>query len=321
MKKFQILILLLAYATLAGAQPEEEPYRGYFFEGDEVVFEFDLRYFAEATQHRTGKRVDFDDLNVYEVAVAGDFNNWSRKKWKMRKVGAQRYQLRKKITDFDDAIQWAYKFVVNGEYWAEPPEDIRNKSKVTHDNKVWEEVYNLSLYSARQSPGGNTRFFLPGFPEAQRVVLSGSFNGWDEQAFAMDKAEGGWATRLQLDAGRYEYKFIVDGQWMEDPGNPDKRKNEHDTYNSILYVTKIVSFRLEGYDEAKAVFLAGSFNDWLPEDIRMQREGNAWAVSLELPGGKHWYKFVVDGNWMADPANPFREHDGMGNINSVVVVK
>ncbi|MCB9294124.1 MAG: hypothetical protein H6559_13540 [Lewinellaceae bacterium] len=321
MKLFKILILSIISATLAGAQPEEEPYRGYFFEGDEVVFEFDLRYFEEATQHHTGERVDFDDLDIYEVAVAGDFNNWSRKKWKMKKVGPQRYQLRKKITDFDDAIQWAYKFVVNGKYWAEPPEDIRNKSKVTHDNKVWEEVYNLSLYSARQSPGGNARFFLSGFGDAKRVILSGSFNGWDEQAFSMDKVEGGWATRLQLDAGRYEYKFIVDGQWMEDPNNPDKRKNEHDTYNSILYVTKIASFRLEGYDEAQKVFLAGSFNDWRPEDIRMQREGNAWAVTLELPGGKHWYKFVVDGNWIADPANPFREHDGMGNINSVVVVK
>lgn len=321
MKIFQILILLLAYATLARAQPEEEPYRGYFFEGDEVVFEFDLRYFGEATRHHTGERVDFDDLDVYEVAVAGDFNNWSRKKWKMKKVGPQRYQLRKRITDFDDAIQWEYKFVVNGKYWAEPPEDIRNKSKVTHDNKVWEEVYNLSLYSARQSPEGNARFFLPGFPEAESVVLSGSFNGWDEQAFAMDKAEGGWATRLQLDAGRYEYKFIVDGQWMEDPNNPDKRKNEHDTYNSILHVTKPVTFRLENYDKADRVFLAGSFNDWVPDNIPMQRQGNAWAVSLELPGGKHWYKFVVDGKWIADPANPFREHDGMGNINSVVVVK
>ena len=321
MKIFQILILLLASATPAGAQPEEEPYRGYFFEGDEVVFEFDLRYFEEATLHGTKRRVDFDDLNVYEVAVAGDFNNWSRKKWKMKKVGPQRYQLRKKIEDFDDAFKWEYKFIVNGKYWAEPPEAIANKSKVIHGKQVWDDAYNLSLFTARQTPDGNVRFFLPGFESAEQAILSGSFNGWDEAAFAMEKVEGGWATRLQLDAGRYEYKFIVDGQWMEDPRNPEKKKNQYDTYNSVLEVAKPVAFRLENYDEAQSVFLAGSFNEWRPDDIRMQREGNAWVATVSLAGGKHWYKFIVDGEWMADPANPFKEHDGKGNINSVVVVK
>lgn len=321
MKIFQILILLLASATLAWAQPEEEPYRAYYFEGDEVVFEFDLRYFAEATLHKTGERVDFDDLNIYEVAVAGDFNNWSRKKWKMKKVGPQRYQLRKRIEDFDDAFKWEYKFVINGQYWAEPSEEITNKSKVIHGELVFNEAYNLSLFTARQTPDGNVRFFLPGFEGAGRVVLAGSFNGWDENAFTMDRVEGGWATRLQLDAGRYEYKFIVDGQWMEDPANPDKRKNQYDTFNSILHVARPVTFRLENYDDAQKVILAGSFNDWRTDDIRMRREGKAWVATVELNGGKHWYKFIVDGQWITDPANPFKEHDGMGHINSVIRVK
>ena len=325
MKIFHIAFLTIFLALLlppvAEAQPEEGPYRGYYFEGDEVVFEFDLRYFEEATLHSTEKKVDFDDLDIYEVAVAGDFNNWSRKKWVMKKVGTQRYQLRKKIIDFDDAFKWEYKFVVNGKYWAEPSEAITNKSKVTHGKKVWKDAYNLSLFPARQTTDGNSSFFLPGFESAQKVVLSGSFNGWDEEAFVMDKVEGGWAIRLQLEAGRYEYKFIVDGHWTEDPGNPEKEKNEHETFNSILYVTKPSTFRLENFDEARKVFLSGTFNDWKPDDIRMQRKGNAWVATIDLPGGKHWYKFIVDGKWIVDPVNPFREHDGMGNINSVVVVK
>ncbi|MCB0588965.1 MAG: hypothetical protein KDD06_26990 [Phaeodactylibacter sp.] len=321
MKTFQVFILALASATLAWAQPEELPYRAYYFEGNEVVFEFDLRYFEEATLHKTDKKVDFDDLDIYEVAVAGDFNNWSRKKWKMKKVGPQRYQLRKKITDFDDAFKWEYKFIINGKYWAEPPESVLNKSKVTHNNQIWDEVYNLSLFTARQSPKGNARFFLPGYEEAEKVILSGSFNSWDEHAFTMDKVEGGWATRLQLDAGRHEYKFIVDGTWMEDPNNPNKRKNRYDTFNSILEVARPVIFRLENYDGAEKVALAGSFNGWKTDDIRMHREGNAWVATIELKGGKHWYKFIVDGQWITDPANPFREHDGSGNINSVIRVK
>jgi len=321
MKIFQILILLLASATLAGAQPEEEPYRSYYFEGDEVVFEFDLRYFEEATLHNANEKVDFDDLDIYEVAVAGNFNGWSRRKWRMKKIGPQRYQLRKKIADFDDAFKWEYKFVINGKYWAEPSDGVYNKSKVTHGKEVWEDAYNLLLFSARQSPDGNARFFLPGFEEAKQVILSGSFNGWDEGAFALEKVEGGWETRLQLDAGRYEYKFIVDGKWMEDPNNPDKRINEYDTFNSILNIAMPVTFRLENYDKAQTVILAGSFNEWRADDIRMQREGNAWVATVELANGKHWYKFIVDGEWITDPANPFREHDGMGHVNSVIVVR
>lgn len=321
MKIFQIIILLLTVSPTAGAQPEEAPYRSYYFEGDEVVFEFDLRYFREATLHGTKERVDFDDLDIYEVAVAGNFNHWSRKKWKMKKVGPQRYQLRKKITDFDDAFKWEYKFVINGEYWAEPSGAVADKSKAIHDNAMWKEIYNLPLFTARQSPDGNARFFLPGFETAGKAILTGTFNGWDEQAFAMDKVEGGWETRLQLEAGRYEYKFIVDGEWMEDPGNPDKRKNQYDTYNSILYVARPVIFRLENYGGAQKVALAGSFNDWRTDDIQMQREGNAWVAAVELEGGKHWYKFIVDGKWITDPANPFREHDGKGNVNSVIVVR
>ncbi len=321
MKILHILILILASAAPALAQPEEAPYRAYYFEGDEVVFEFDLRYFEEATLHDTKKRVDFDDLEIFEVALAGDFNNWSRKKWKMKKVGPQRYQLRKKIEDFDDAFKWEYKFVINGKYWAEPSEEVTNKSEVIHGNIVFRDAYNLSLFTARQTPGGNVRFFLPGFEDSGQVVLTGSFSGWDENAFIMDRVEGGWATRLQLDAGRYEYKFIVDGQWVEDPHNPEKRKNRYQTYNSVLYVARPVTFRLENYDDAQKVILAGSFNDWQTDDLRMRREGDTWVATVELKGGKHWYKFIVDGQWITDPANPFKEHDGMGHINSVIVVK
>ncbi len=313
--------LVLVSHLPAGAQPEEEPYRSYYFEGDEAVFEFDLRYFEEATLHNAKEKVDFDDLDIYEVAVAGNFNGWSRKKWRMEKVGPQRYQLRKKITDFDDAFKWEYKFVINGKYWAEPSDAVYNKSKTTHDKEVWEEAYKLSLFSARQAPDGNARFFLPGFETAKRVILSGSFNGWDEGAFALEKVDGGWETRLQLDAGHYEYKFIVDGKWMEDPNNPDKRINEYDTFNSILYVAKPATFRLENYDKAQKVILAGSFNEWRTDDIHMQREGNAWVATVELAGGKYWYKFIVDGQWITDPDNPFQEHDGMGHVNSVIMVR
>ena len=48
-----------------------------------------------------------------------------------------------------------------------------------------------------------------------------------------------------------------------------------------------------------------------------------WAVTtLVEPIGRHLYKFIVDGGatWIADPANPLRESDGVGGFNSVVEV-
>lgn len=50
--------------------------------------------------------------------------------------------------------------------------------------------------------------------------------------------------------------------------------------------------------EAKAVYLAGSFNEWNPEDLAMEKgaEGT-WSLNLDLPPGRYEYKFVVDGAW------------------------
>jgi hypothetical protein len=60
------------------------------------------------------------------------------------------------------------------------------------------------------------------------VVVAGSFNGWATTAAAgawpMEKAPGTtkWFVKHALDAGSYEYKFVLDGTtWIADPTNPD----------------------------------------------------------------------------------------------------
>lgn len=55
-------------------------------------------------------------------------------------------------------------------------------------------------------------------PAAQEVFLAGTFNGWQGRTTPMVKTSGDkWCTELQLEPGRYEYRFIVDGQWQDDP--------------------------------------------------------------------------------------------------------
>lgn len=70
----------------------------------------------------------------------------------------------------------------------------------------------------------------------------------------------------------YEYKFIVDGKWMNDPFNPFKVGTEN-TENSFIALKANHIFELNKYPEAKMVFVAGSFNIWKLKGYRMVKEG------------------------------------------------
>ena len=81
------------------------------------------------------------------------------------------------------------------------------------------------------------------------------------------------------------------------------------------------TFKLKGYPEANIIALAGSFNNWEPSQLLFAREGDTWVCRIDLAPGKHTYKFIVDGDWITDPANPKTEEDEAGNVTSVLVVE
>jgi hypothetical protein len=80
------------------------------------------------------------------------------------------------------------------------------------------------------------------------------------------------------------------------------------------------TFRLKGYPDATIVALAGSFNNWGQSQFIFGKEGDEWICRIDLEPGKHAYKFIVDGNWILDPANSNSEDDDYGVKNSVIVV-
>ena len=56
-------------------------------------------------------------------------------------------------------------------------------------------------------------------PEAKEVYLAGSFNKWNPIKKKMKQNQKGeWLTRIILAEGEHHYKYIVDGQWINDPG-------------------------------------------------------------------------------------------------------
>jgi hypothetical protein len=81
------------------------------------------------------------------------------------------------------------------------------------------------------------------------------------------------------------------------------------------------TFRLKGYADANVVALAGSFNNWNQSELICAHENDEWVCRVDLKPGSYTYKFIVDGNWTLDPANPNTIEDEAGNINSVTEVK
>ncbi|HEV2800002.1 MAG TPA: hypothetical protein VGW12_05885 [Pyrinomonadaceae bacterium] len=83
---------------------------------------------------------------------------------------------------------------------------------------------------------GNTTFRLKGYPEARVVVLAGTFNNWNESQVLFAREGDEWVCRIDLTPNRYAYKFIVDGNWLLDPSNPDTEEDEYGNLNSVLIV-------------------------------------------------------------------------------------
>lgn len=72
---------------------------------------------------------------------------------------------------------------------------------------------------------------------AKHVSLSGDFNGWSPDATPMMRYDDGhWETTIELAPGRYEYKFVRDGEWMPDLLARENVWNQHGTLNSVVEV-------------------------------------------------------------------------------------
>ena len=72
--------------------------------------------------------------------------------------------------------------------------------------------------------------------EAKSVSVAGSFNGWDPTVTPLRKVDGAWHAKVGLPRGRHEYRFVVDGQWVPDPGARESVPNPFGSINSVLNV-------------------------------------------------------------------------------------
>jgi 1,4-alpha-glucan branching enzyme len=74
-------------------------------------------------------------------------------------------------------------------------------------------------------------------PEAQVVSVAGDFNHWDRDQNPMKKDKSGkWKLALPLMPGRYEYRFLMDGNWVNDPVCPGCVPNDFGSLNCVKIV-------------------------------------------------------------------------------------
>lgn len=92
------------------------------------------------------------------------------------------------------------------------------------------------LVLPRPSLEGTVTFKLRAFPDARVVAVAGSFNGWNQSQYLFSQIGGEWVCRINLPAGTYQYKFIVDGDWLVDPSNAKTIRDDRGIQNSLLVV-------------------------------------------------------------------------------------
>ncbi|MBM4017823.1 MAG: glycoside hydrolase [Planctomycetes bacterium] len=81
-----------------------------------------------------------------------------------------------------------------------------------------------------------------------------------------------------------------------------------------------VRFSVAPNGAAQEVMLAGEFNEWCPAPMRKQKDGG-FALEVKLPAGTYQYKFLIDGQWAADPDHPETAPNPHGSMNSVARVQ
>ena len=75
-------------------------------------------------------------------------------------------------------------------------------------------------------------------PGAKSVCVAGTFNEWKPEKAQMVMMDNGrWVGNLAVNPGRYEYLFVVDGQWLPDPNAKESVQNPFGGKNSVLTVS------------------------------------------------------------------------------------
>ena len=89
----------------------------------------------------------------------------------------------------------------------------------------------------QSSPEQNLRVFRFTAPKARSVKLAADFTNWEKLPLKLHRDKDGvWEVKVPLSPGRYGYRFLVDGQWQDDPQCTRSEPNPFGSTNAIAEV-------------------------------------------------------------------------------------
>ena len=116
--------------------------------------------------------------------------------------------------------------------------EVANENLNLELTRLREQVASVKASPAPDAPtDARGQTFRLAAPEAATVLLVGDFTGWQHDPVPMHPGvDGIWSATVKLLPGTYHYRFIVDGQWCEDPTCPQRLPNEFGGQNMVRQV-------------------------------------------------------------------------------------
>jgi 1,4-alpha-glucan branching enzyme len=75
-------------------------------------------------------------------------------------------------------------------------------------------------------------------PTAMSVLLVGDFTHWQQRGIPMRKGKDGiWTAKVSLPPGKHTYRFLVDGDWRDDPECKLRVPNPYGTQDMVRQVS------------------------------------------------------------------------------------
>ena len=108
---------------------------------------------------------------------------------------------------------------------------------IAEENKPEVASFTVRLSPKKIDEGIMFRYYGP---TAKEVEIAGDFSHWEpiKDLMVQQKENKIWKGTIQLVPGRYQYKFIVDGEWKIDPHNPEVITSDSGISNSVLIVSE-----------------------------------------------------------------------------------
>ncbi|HEX9048501.1 MAG TPA: isoamylase early set domain-containing protein [Verrucomicrobiae bacterium] len=79
--------------------------------------------------------------------------------------------------------------------------------------------------------------FVLDAPAASSVKLAADFTEWEKSPVEMlHSNDGKWSAEIPLPPGQYAYRYIVDGQWFDDPASTRHAPNPFGSENAVITV-------------------------------------------------------------------------------------